>query len=380
VKHLWDKRRVIVCVGSGGVGKTTVAATLGLAAAASGLRTLVITIDPALRLANVLGLKSLTDVEHEISPELAKEHGIALNASMYVMMLDLKDTFDSIIRKVAPNPETREGIYNNRFYQQFSTELVGALEYAAVEKLYEVYTSGRYDLIVLDTPPAQHALTFLDAPRRLAGFLGHEAFHWMIQSTQSAFSWLPSFMQWGQSMVLSGLKKVGGDETINELLQFVSHFSGMHEGFRDRAREVERLLKSDEVLFVMVSTCRHHQTATVKALREALTSDGMEISHLVLNRVPVEMEGGCGKGELEAELSDALAGLSEDEQSLLDEIMSYERQSYRLSRSVATEIQESLGHVQCTELPEIPMESSDLAHLSILYRHFFEAKAFRNQS
>ncbi|MBI3180157.1 MAG: AAA family ATPase, partial [Deltaproteobacteria bacterium] len=149
----WDGRKVVVCVGTGGVGKTTTAAALAIAAAAAGRRTLVMTIDPARRLANAMGIAEIGNLEREIPSERLAAYGVQLKAPLFAMMPDVKRTFDDLVRRTAPNPEARDRILNSRIYEYFSTSLVGSHEYAAVEKLYEVYASGAYDLIVLDTPP-----------------------------------------------------------------------------------------------------------------------------------------------------------------------------------------------------------------------------------
>ncbi|MEL6544494.1 MAG: ArsA-related P-loop ATPase, partial [Myxococcota bacterium] len=154
---LWSDRKVVVAVGTGGVGKTTVSASLALAAAASGKKTLVMTIDPARRLANALGISDSGNTEHELSPEELARHGIEVSEPLWAMMPDVKTTFDRLVERFAPDSQRREAILRNQIYEHFSTALAGSLEYAAVERLYEVYSSGRYDLIVLDTPPSRNA-------------------------------------------------------------------------------------------------------------------------------------------------------------------------------------------------------------------------------
>ena len=172
---LWEKRRVIACIGAGGVGKTTTSAAIGLAAARAGRRTLVMTIDPARRLANAMGLPEFGNIEREIPADLIANLGVTLAAPLWAMMPDIKRTFDGLIQQVAADRERQQKIFQNRLYQEFSTALHGTLEFAAVEKLYEVYTDDRYDLIVLDTPPSRSAVDFLEAPGQLTEFLEHES-------------------------------------------------------------------------------------------------------------------------------------------------------------------------------------------------------------
>ena len=160
MKPVWEGRKLLICVGTGGVGKTTVAASIAVAAAHSGLKTLVMTIDPARRLANALGIEDIGNTEKQVPGSLFEEFGFSLKAPLWVMMPDVKQTFDGVVTRVSKNDKSRDGILNNRFYASLSTALAGAQEYAAVEKLYEVYQSGKYDLIVLDTPPLRTPLIF----------------------------------------------------------------------------------------------------------------------------------------------------------------------------------------------------------------------------
>lgn len=168
------ERRILVCVGAGGVGKTTVAASLGLRAAALGRRVIVLTIDPARRLANALGLPSLGNQETLVDPEWIREAGIAADGELWAMMLDLKRSWDDLIHRSVP-PDRAKIILANRFYQTLSSALAGSQEYIAMEKLYELYSRGDWDLLILDTPPTAHALDFLDAPNRILDFLDNDA-------------------------------------------------------------------------------------------------------------------------------------------------------------------------------------------------------------
>jgi anion-transporting ArsA/GET3 family ATPase len=168
-------RRIAVCVGSGGVGKTSVAAALALAHALEGGRALVCTIDPARRLANALGLTALGNVEARIPDARLEEAGLRPGGQLFAMMLDVKRTWDDLVTRHAPDPASRERILGNRLYQQMSAALAGSQEYMAMEKLHELAADRDYDLLVLDTPPTAQALDFLDAPARILDFLGSDA-------------------------------------------------------------------------------------------------------------------------------------------------------------------------------------------------------------
>src|SRR5688500_16992765 len=179
---LLQSRRVVVCVGSGGVGKTTVAAGLALAAAKRGKRVLCLTIDPAKRLANSLGLERMSTEAQPVAPRLFEQAGLPVAGSLTVMMLDTKRTFDELVARHASSPEARDRILDNRLYQYVSTSLAGTQEYMAMEKLLQVKRDTNYDVIVLDTPPTSNALDFLDAPTRLIDALDSGAMRWFIQA------------------------------------------------------------------------------------------------------------------------------------------------------------------------------------------------------
>ena len=164
-----EGKEICICAGSGGVGKTTTSAAIAAGMAARGLRVCVLTIDPAKRLADSLGLRELGNEASRVDPQLFEQHGIEMKGELWAMMLDAKATFDELVARQAPDEESRDRVLDNRIYQQISNALAGSQEYMAMEKLFELHTSGRFDLLVLDTPPTRNALDFLDAPRRGAG-------------------------------------------------------------------------------------------------------------------------------------------------------------------------------------------------------------------
>ena len=285
MKPVWEGRKVVVCVGTGGVGKTTASASLGIAAACSGLRTLVMTIDPARRLANALGIMDLGNVAREIPKEHLAAYGVELKAPLSVMMPDVKRTFDGVIERSAPDEERRQMILNNRIYQHFSNALAGSHEYAAVEKLYEMYSAGKYDLIVLDTPPSQNAVDFLKAPGRILDFLENETLQWLLKPYVLSGKFSLKFFDFGSSFMLRTLGKLAGGDTLRELAEFVLAFQGMYDGFRERSRKVRALMKSDEMAFVLVTATAPSQLRAMTQFRRELQNEGMRVRSVVLNRV-----------------------------------------------------------------------------------------------
>ena len=229
---IWHGHKLIVCAGTGGVGKTTVSATIAIAAASQGLTTLVMTIDPARRLANALGIEYVGNVEKQVSEEFFAPYDFQLNAPLWVMMPDVKQTFDGLINKLQSSEKKRNKILNNRFYQQLSTTLAGAQEYAAVEKLYEVYHSGKYDLIVLDTPPSQNAIDFLEAPGKMLDFLENESLQWFIKPYAIAGKLSMRMLDFGGNLMHRTLGRLAGGDTLKQLAEFLLAISAMFDGFK----------------------------------------------------------------------------------------------------------------------------------------------------
>src|SRR5919201_3339120 len=231
--ELLEGKRVCICAGSGGVGKTTSSAAIAAGMAARGGKVDVLTIDPAKRLADSLGLPELGNEERQVDPVLFSEAGVETEGGeLWAMMLDAKATFDELVRRDAPDEETRDRILDNRIYQQLSAALAGAQEYMAMEKLFELYAEDRYDLLVLDTPPTRNALDFLDAPRRLTQFIEGRALQVFMRPTGLGMKVFGR----GASMMFGVLRRITGVDLLEDLAEFFQAFSGMVGGFRERAR------------------------------------------------------------------------------------------------------------------------------------------------
>lgn len=277
-------RKVIVCVGSGGVGKTTLAATLGLRAAAAGRRVIVCTIDPAKRLANALGLATLGNVETRIEPARLAAAGIPVTGELWALMLDLKRSWDDFILGSLP-PEKAATVLENRFYQTLSSALAGSQEYIAMEKLYELSARGAWDLVVLDTPPTAHALDFLDAPNRVLDFLGGEAARALLGPALAAGRAGLRFFHLGGSFIARTLSRLTGTETLEELAKFLIELSGSYDVFKERAARVKALLSSDEAAFVLVTSPQAFTVDEAIYFHALLVGARMPIAAVVANRV-----------------------------------------------------------------------------------------------
>jgi anion-transporting ArsA/GET3 family ATPase len=287
------RRRVVVCVGAGGVGKTTVAAAIGLQRALEGGRVLVCTIDPARRLANALGLTALGNVETRVPEHAFTEAGLAPRGELHAMMLDVKRTWDELVGRHAHDPAQRDRILKNRLYRQMSAALAGSQEYMATEKLYELATERDYDLVVLDTPPTAHALDFLDAPDRILDFLGDETTRALLAPALGAGKVGLRLAQLGGSYIAKTLAKFTGAEALADLGEFLRSFHGMYEGFKDRAEAVRTLLSHPDAGFVIVTSPASAAIDEALAFHERLHAEAMPIAGVVVNRVtPSLWDGG----------------------------------------------------------------------------------------
>jgi len=311
LRALLRERRIVICVGSGGVGKTTTSATLALSAALMGRKVLALTIDPARRLADALGLGALghdiKQVPDEKLDEVARRLGQerAAGGKLFAMMLDQKRAFDELVNRYAADPALRQRILDNAIYQQISASLAGSHEYAAMSKLYDLSREGGWDLLVLDTPPTQNALDFLDAPDRLSQAVDSPALQWFIKPyLQQAQSWSLRLVGVGGAFVLRGLSRFVGSQFLQQMAEFFAEFGQVTAGFRERAAEVRALLRRPEVAFVLV--CSPEPLSVDEALyfHERLIKSGMPLGGIVVNRV--NTAGPKLDDDLPAELKDRL--------------------------------------------------------------------------
>jgi anion-transporting ArsA/GET3 family ATPase len=265
--------RVVVCCGPGGVGKTTVAATFALQAARSGRRACVVTVDPARRLADALGVDSLPNTPALVDGDWSGE--------LYAVMLDTKGTFDDLVRRYARTAEQATTIQANGLYQNLAGALSGTQEYMAMEKLYELTESGDYDIVVVDTPPTRNALDLLDAPRRLTHFLENRLFRALLLPTRAGLR----AVSVATRALLRTISKVAGAEIVDDAVTFFQAFSGMEEGFRDRAKAVRALLADPATAYVLVTSPRPDAVAEAEFFAGKLAETDIVPAGLVVNRV-----------------------------------------------------------------------------------------------
>ncbi len=303
--ELVDTREIIVCCGSGGVGKTTTAAAIAIHAAMRGRKVIVLTIDPAKRLANSLGLSELGNEERRVSPQKFAEAGMNPKGQLYAMMLDTKRTFDELIIRHSLNDEMRDRILNNTLYKNISDAFAGSQEYMAMEKLFEIHAEDRYDLIVLDTPPTKHALDFLDAPRRMTDFLDGRVLKWFLKPYFSAGKVGLRVFQKGAGVVLRTLERVTGMGALKVASDFFIAFEGMYDGFKERAKGVYELLRDRTTAFLLITSPEDITIEECTYFYDKLIEYGMPFCGLIVNKVhtdlasDVESEGVLADGGAE---------------------------------------------------------------------------------
>ena len=286
---------IVICCGSGGVGKTTVAAALALEGARRGRRACVVTIDPAKRLADALGLAELTNTPGKIDGDWPGE--------LWALMLDTKTTFDNLVVRYAGGEDQARRILNNGLYRNISGALSGTQEYMAMEKLYELHDEDRFDLIVVDTPPTRNALDFLDAPRRLTRLLDNRIFRLLVMPTRAYLKAVSAATQ----AFLKTIAKVVGAEVVGDAVAFFQAFEGMEQGFRERAQHVNDLLADPATVFVLVASPRADTVEEALFFADKLQEAGIEVDALVVNRLHPRFGDDNGSGA-ERQRAETLAG------------------------------------------------------------------------
>jgi anion-transporting ArsA/GET3 family ATPase len=340
VAELLEGKRVCVCGGSGGVGKTTTSAAVALGMAARGAKVAVVTIDPAKRLANALGLEELENEPRRVEPKRLAAAGIAGGGELWAMMLDPKRTFDELIERIAPDPARAAEIKANRVYRELSTAVSGSQEFTAVAKLFELEQDGHFDLLVLDTPPSRNALDFLDAPGRLTSFLEGRALKAFIRPTGLGMKVLGR----GAAPFLAALRRVTGVDLLSDLSNFFALLGDMTNDFSERARQVERMLRAPTTAFVLVTSAQRAAIDEAIWFRRTLQESGLPFAGVIVNRVHHDVLG-------DAEADDLLAALGNRLPADLAARVSQNFSDYHLLARRDTRNIERLG----TELGDRPL-------------------------
>jgi len=358
-------KRVLVCVGAGGVGKTTTSAALALGLALRGSKVAVVTIDPARRLATALGLQELSGEPSLIDASALTDSGVRLRGEMWAMMLDTKRTFDEVVARLASDEQAREEILANPVYRELSTAVAGSQELSAIAKLYELHEERDFDVIVLDTPPSRNALDFLEAPNRLLGFLEGRA----LQVFLAPSGLTARLFGRGTALVFGIFARVTGVDMLGELSRFFRSLSSVIEGFGERTRTVAALLRSPETSFLIVTSPEPEPAQEAVFLARRLKGADMSLGELIINRVHLDGLGGHSAEEvsrlLAAELGEALAG------RVASNLADFDVLAERDRRAVA-ELADQVGEREPIVIPQLDEDVQDLVGLARIAEYLFQ--------
>ncbi len=370
VAEVLDGKRICICAGAGGVGKTTTSAAIAMGMAAEGLRVAVLTIDPAKRLANSLGLPELGNEERQVAPERFEEAGLEMRGELWAMMLDAKRTWDEVIERHAPDEKTRDAVFSNRIYQELSNAVAGSTEYMAIEKLYELYHEDRYDLLVLDTPPSRNALEFLDAPMRLARFVDSRSLQFFLKPGALG---LKVFGR-GGGIVFSLLKRVTGIDLLKDLSDFFASFGDMATGIGERAERVGELLGQRDCTFLLITSPQRDAIDEAVFFRRRLRESKLPFGAAIVNRMHESEAEEADPDELEEELEPVLG------HKLAHKVARNFADHSRLARHDREQVDRLDRELRGEPLIEVPLldeDVYDVSGLAAIDEHLFAADAVR---
>jgi anion-transporting ArsA/GET3 family ATPase len=372
ISDLLADKRVCVCGGSGGVGKTTTSAAIALGMAAQGAKVAVVTIDPAKRLANALGLEELANEPRRVARRRLAGAGIEMRGELWAMMLDPKRTFDELIDRVAADPERAGEIKANRVYRELSTAVSGSQEFTAVAKLYELDRDGDFDLLVLDTPPSRNALDFLDAPGRLTSFLEGRAFKAFIRPTGIGMRLFGR----GAAPLLAGLRKVTGVDLVGDLSTFFGLLGDMTEDFSARARQVEEMLRAPTTAFVLITSAQQAAIDEAIWFRRTLAESGLPFAGVIVNRVHHDILGDTEPEDLATVLGEVVS--PDLVARVAANFADYHRLARRDTRNLAR-LEAELGGEPLLLVPRLDDDVHDVAGLRRIHRYLFATAAERER-
>jgi anion-transporting ArsA/GET3 family ATPase len=365
VDALLEGKRVVICAGPGGVGKTTTAAAIATGMAARGLKVAVVTIDPARRLADALGLGTLDNDPKPVDPEVFAAHGLELRGELWAMMLDAKRTFDALIERVAPSEAARDEVLSNRIYKELSSAVAGSQEFTAISKLYELDEEGDYDLLVLDTPPSRNALDFLDAPDRLTGFFQGRAIRMFLRPAGIGGRVIGA----GTGVVFGIMRRVTGVDLLDELSVFFRSLGGIIDSITQRAARVKALLADPQTTFLVITSPEHEPVEEAVYFHTRLAEQGLPFGGVVVNRLRPEVPEPRADhlaGELGEELAARVTAAARDVATL----------GARDAASVDWLVRD-LGSPPVVTVAHLPGDVHDLGGLAHVCEHLFGAALTR---
>ncbi len=363
VERLIERKEVVICAGSGGVGKTTTSAAIAAGMAQRGKKVAVLTIDPARRLADSLGLPELGNEERQVDPARLRAAGLGGPGELWAMMLDAKRTFDDLVDAHAPDAQARDAVLSNPVYRELSNAVAGSQDYMAMEKLHELHQDGHYDLLVLDTPPTRNALDFLDAPARLSRFIDSRSLQFFRAGSRAGLGLLGK----GSAALFYVMKRATGVDLLEDVAGFFNALGDMTDGFRERAKRVDALLGESRTTFLLVTSPRAASIAEASYFSRKLRDADLPFGGVVVNRMRDQVKARPGP-KLEAEL----AGLLQEQlaRKVVHNLEDHLRMADRDARNTAL-LRKELGRRPMIEVPELPGDVHDIAGLAAMNAYLF---------
>lgn len=386
LEPLLAAKEIVIFCGSGGVGKTTMAAAAGLGAVSRlGGKVLVLTIDPARRLASALGLEGFGNVEKRVPAEALAAAGIETQGEMWAAMLDTKQSWDELVMRHAPDEETAYRILENRLYHNLTARFVQSHDYIAMERLYEIHASGRYDLIVIDTPPTRNALDFLEAPARMADFFGGRLLRWLTMPYRVGGKRGARVINVASKPFYQLADRALGSQFLQDIAEFFLSFQSMQPGFIARANEVERLMHDRRTTFTVVTTLESAPLREAEIFCDQLTARQFQLGAMVLNRALPDYlrseDGNAAAGRLIADAAPLAASLAGADPALADpartaRVLRTIGESYRNFAVVATreaELRAELARAPeiVATVPNFDVDIHDVSGLAAIAEHLF---------
>jgi anion-transporting ArsA/GET3 family ATPase len=387
LESLLAAKEIVVCCGSGGVGKTTLAAAAALGAASRlGGKVLVLTIDPAKRLADALGLEGIGNVEKRVPDEAFKAAGLEVRGELWAAMLDTKQSWDALVLRHAPDEETAYKILDNKMYENITARFVQSHDYIAMERLFEIHETGRFDLIVIDTPPTRNALDFLDAPKRMADFFGGRLLRWLTMPYRVGGKRGARMINVASRPFYQMADRLLGSQFLQDISEFFLNFQSMYGGFVDRANAVERLLHDRRTTFAVVTTLESAPLHEAEFFCAELMKRDYHLGALVLNRtLPrylLSTDGDRAADALCAESGPLAAELAELDAPALDDAARDARvlttigesfQNFAVVAKREAELRAELAQVPevLADVPALDSDVGDITGLALIASYLF---------
>jgi anion-transporting ArsA/GET3 family ATPase len=387
LEHLLATKEIVVFCGSGGVGKTSVAAAAALGAASRlGGKVLVLTIDPAKRLATALGLDGLGNQAHQVAPEVMKAAGLEARGELWAAMLDTKQSWDDLVLRHAKDEETAYKILENRMYHNLTGRFVQSHDYIAMERLYEIHAEGEYDLIVIDTPPTRNAIDFLEAPARMSEFFGGRLLRWLTLPYRVGGKRGSRVLNVASRPFYQMADRVLGSKFLEDIAEFFLLFQSMYDGFVQRAHAVEQLLHDRRTTFAVVTTLEAAPLHEAERFCSELTARRFHLGALVLNKTlpdylldPAAAAAATAFVDDAGAISEAVSGLGQpalEDPARVARVLRTVGESFRNFAVVAmreAELRAELARAPdiVVRVPNFEVDIGDVDGLAAIGRHLF---------